>query len=168
MTHVQEQQELRKQTISAFHTAVDEENSDDDLLVPREKTRDEREQEEEEYRDFLERNVGEDLQNLITLDDGDLPVAAKDDATPEPATETKEEKKRRKKEKKKAKAMGKNKEDEDKEFLMKCVHCLTSDSYFNTFFQLYIQSRVDRSELRSCADIQRGHKRDPKYESRRW
>ena len=44
---------------------------DDGLFVPREKTKDEQEREEEEYQAFLEREVGEDLQALVTIDAND-------------------------------------------------------------------------------------------------
>lgn len=54
-------------------TSNDEEGSasDEDFLVPREKTKDEIEQEEEEYRVFLQREVGPnvDIKELITVDD---------------------------------------------------------------------------------------------------
>ena len=69
LTYVQEQSALRKEAIEAFHSAtkgqdeaIDEDGSDDDLLVLREKTKDEIQKEEEEYRDFLQREVGEDLE----------------------------------------------------------------------------------------------------------
>jgi protein KRI1 len=120
---VEEQRALRKETISAFHGAVDDEESEDDLLVPREKTKDEAEREEEEYREFLEREVGEDLHDLITLDAGDESAPY---LTDEPEPETKDEKKRRKKEKKgkekEAQARkAKSQEDNDREFLMKYI-----------------------------------------------
>ncbi|KAH9925911.1 Krr1-domain-containing protein [Epithele typhae] len=70
LTHVQEQARLRKDTIAAFHGAVDDED-EEELLVPREKTKDETEREEEEYRAFLQREVGEDLSGLITVE-GDV------------------------------------------------------------------------------------------------
>ena len=41
---------------------------EDDLLVPRTRTRDEIELEGEEYRAFLEREVGEDIHNLVTVE----------------------------------------------------------------------------------------------------
>ena len=58
LTHVEEQEILRRETIAAFHGAVDNQ-TEDDFLIPREKTQDEREREEEEYRTFLEREVGD-------------------------------------------------------------------------------------------------------------
>ncbi len=114
LTHVEEQSKLRDETIAAFHTAVDgEERSDeeDDLLVLREKTKDEIEKEEEEYRAYLQREVGEDLSELITIepDSGVGAVQAEEEERP---------KKKGKKEKKTAKS-GKSKQDEDQEFLLK-------------------------------------------------
>ena len=120
LTHVAEQAALRKETISAFHDAVtapkdSNAEDDDDFLVPREKTKDEIEREEEEYRQFLEREVGEDLKEIVTLETGTL--AGADDSDVEVKVEGKEEKKRKKKDTKEKK----NKEAEDQEFLMKCV-----------------------------------------------
>ncbi|KAL1744835.1 KRI1-like family C-terminal-domain-containing protein [Schizophyllum fasciatum] len=121
VTHVEEQRALRDETIAAFHTAVDSADDEDDLLVPREKTKDELEREEEEYRTFLEREVGEDLSHLVSLE-----AAA---STSEPAKEAEDEspKKKKKKEKKEKKASkeagkgGKSKEEEDHEFLMNYI-----------------------------------------------
>ena len=59
LTHVQEEAALRKETISAFHSAgISNGDDEGDLLILREKTKDEHEQEEEEYRVFLEREIG--------------------------------------------------------------------------------------------------------------
>ncbi|KAF8953200.1 KRI1-like family C-terminal-domain-containing protein [Flammula alnicola] len=69
LTHAEEQEALRKETIAAFHGAVAE-TGDDEFLIPREKTKDEREREEEEYRTFLEREVG-DLRELVSVDGND-------------------------------------------------------------------------------------------------
>ncbi len=103
---------MRNETITAFHTAVDVEDDEDDLLVPREKTKDELERQDEEYRDFLQREVGEDLSTLITIEDNGV----LDEPTQREEEEPKEKKKKRDK---KAKG-GKNTEG-DQEFLMKCV-----------------------------------------------
>lgn len=114
MTHVQEQKALRDETIAAFHTAVRAEEEEDDLLVPREKTKDELEQEEEEYQEFLEREVGQDLKELITVEEGSSVLA----------TEEVEDSKKAKKEKKTKKSKEKttkNKVEDDQEFLMKYV-----------------------------------------------
>jgi protein KRI1 len=117
---------LRRDAISAFRDAV-KEDEENELLQLREKTRDEAEQEEDEYRAFLEREVGADLRGLISLDDG----VAEPKAAPEPEgePESKEERKKRKKEekkkeKKKAAQAGtgvKSKEDEDRDFLIKSL-----------------------------------------------
>ena len=47
-TYVEEQQQLRDETINAFHGTIitNEGSDDDDILVPREKTKDEVEKEE--------------------------------------------------------------------------------------------------------------------------
>jgi hypothetical protein len=109
LTHVQEQATLRKETISAFHTATTGNNDDeDDLLVPREKTKDEQDREEEEYRAFLEHEVG-DLKDIIAI---------------EPYEGEGEAEEGQKKKKKVQKVDGtiskrKSKEDKDQEFLMK-------------------------------------------------
>lgn len=67
VTYAEEQEKLRKDTITAFHNAVP--NGDgDDFLIAREKTKDELQMEEEEYRAFLEKEVG-DLKKLINLED---------------------------------------------------------------------------------------------------
>lgn len=112
LTHVEEQSKLRDETIAAFHTAVDGKTSDeeDDLLVLREKTKDEIEREEEEYRAYLQREVGEDLSGLITVEAESGEGAAQ--------AEEGERPKKSKKEKKSAKS-GKSKQDDDQEFLLK-------------------------------------------------
>ncbi|KAF8141166.1 KRI1-like family C-terminal-domain-containing protein [Boletus edulis] len=72
LTHTEEQALLRSETRAAFQGAVDSEaQGDDDLLIPRSRTRDEIELEEEEYKAFLEREVGEDLHNLVTVDESE-------------------------------------------------------------------------------------------------
>lgn len=112
LTHVKEQKALRDETIAAFHTAVDEAESDDDLLVPREKTKDELEREEEEYQEFLKREVGENLNELITVEEEASAFIAED------AEEGKGTRKEKKAKKAKDKT-GKSKVEEDHEFLMK-------------------------------------------------
>ncbi|KZT22490.1 Krr1-domain-containing protein [Neolentinus lepideus HHB14362 ss-1] len=110
VTHVQEQKALRDETISAFQYAVKDEDGDDDddFLVPREKTKDELEREEEEYREFLKREVG-DIRQLVTIEPGEQDgVAALGE----------EEENEKKKNKKKSK---KSKEDKDREFLMNYI-----------------------------------------------
>ncbi|KAH7101091.1 KRI1-like family-domain-containing protein [Auriculariales sp. MPI-PUGE-AT-0066] len=93
-THVQEQSALRAETITAFTRAVDDE--EDDFLVPRSKTKDELEQEEEDYRAFLEREVGEDIRDLIHVEneDGWKQRAPTDAADEQPAQKKKGKKER--------------------------------------------------------------------------
>ncbi|RDB25162.1 Protein kri1 [Hypsizygus marmoreus] len=127
LTHVEEQRALRDETIAAFHQAVAEEDDDDGLLIPREKTKDEQELEEEEYRSFLEREVGGDLRALVT---GDLAEAeAHEDEHVSDEEEDKKEKKKTKKKKKKAEdgdrskdsVPQKSKAEADQEFLMNYI-----------------------------------------------
>ncbi|KAI0937833.1 hypothetical protein AcW1_003888 [Taiwanofungus camphoratus] len=112
LTHAEEQVALRKETISAFHTAVTKSEDDDDFLVPREKTKDELEREEEEYRAFLEREVGEELKEIVTVESTSAMVDIQDEA------DQKEAKKKNKKNKTKAK---KSKQEEDQEFLLNYI-----------------------------------------------
>ncbi|KAL1729503.1 KRI1-like family C-terminal-domain-containing protein [Schizophyllum commune] len=120
VTHVEEQRALRDETIAAFHTAVDSADDEDDLLIPREKTKDELEREEEEYRTFLEREVGEDLSHLVSVES-----AAGTSAAVKADAEEEESPKKKKKEKKKAEKVQdkgrKSKEEEDHEFLMNYI-----------------------------------------------
>jgi protein KRI1 len=128
---------------------IENEDSDDDLLVPRGKTKDEADLEEEEYREFLEREVGQDLKELITLDepsgarrptmedgdgDGDEAVANGEETKKERKARKKEKKRREKEKEQKGKeaasqgSQKQNKEDQDREFLMKSVSlCLGHD-----------------------------------------
>lgn len=73
-TYAREQEELKKETVAVFKNAVaasDDEDDEDDFLVPREKTKDEIVREEEEYREFLQREIGPnvDIRELITVED---------------------------------------------------------------------------------------------------
>jgi protein KRI1 len=88
------------------------------LLVPREKTKDEMEHEEEEYQEFLKREVGHDLSDLITVEPTDTKASM---VLQEENEEGKKKKKKGKKERENDKINGrsKNKEDEDHQFLMK-------------------------------------------------
>jgi protein KRI1 len=115
LPHVEEQRALRSETIAAFHSAVAD--NDDDFLVPREKTKDEMEREEEEYREFLAREVGEDLEGLITIEE-DV-IGAREGETSNDSAD----KKSKQKEKRKAT------QETDQEFLMKCG--------FQAFYMLY-------------------------------
>ncbi|QRV84027.1 Kri1 family protein [Ceratobasidium sp. AG-Ba] len=75
LTHAQEQEALRDETISAFRNAVEDEDEDEGgLLTLREGVRDEADLREEEYKDFLNREVGEDLSGLMWVEKGDTKV----------------------------------------------------------------------------------------------
>jgi protein KRI1 len=126
---------LRNETISAFHTAVLD-GDEEDLLVPREKTKDEMEREEEDYKEWLQREVGEDLRELVTVEPrlvGEESEIADDFKEEEKdggeAVETKKKKKKKDKNNKAAegnadqilqtKAM--SKEEADQQFLLEYV-----------------------------------------------
>ena len=80
-----------------FHNAVgDDQSGDEALLVPREKTKDEIEKEDEEYREFLEREVGGDLEMLVTIDADTVGVRETPDGGDEPKKKKKEEKREKK------------------------------------------------------------------------
>ncbi|KAF8164552.1 KRI1-like family-domain-containing protein [Pholiota molesta] len=126
LTHVEEQEALRRETIAAFHGAAAQ-IGDDDILVPREKTQDEREREEEEYRAFLEREVG-DLKELVTVDVNEEEGEVKDEeeeegeAEQEDTTTDKKKKKKKKKSKKTAEEpVKKTKAEQDQEFLLNYI-----------------------------------------------
>lgn len=130
LTHVEEQIALRDETISAFHKAVsDNEDTDDEdngggLLTLRGKTKDELEREEEDYRAYLEREVGsvKDLVQLI-----DFPENATDDdaQTEANARETgPSDAPPKAKKKRKSKRPQGQKTETDQEFLMKCAEYL--------------------------------------------
>jgi protein KRI1 len=110
---------LRDETIAVFHSVVrgdndTEDSDDDDLLILREKTKDELEKEEEEYRAFLQREVGEDLSNLVTVEES--MVTAKD------AVDADEPKKKPKKEKEPGqRGRSRSKQKTDQEFLIMFV-----------------------------------------------
>ncbi|EIN06607.1 Krr1-domain-containing protein [Punctularia strigosozonata HHB-11173 SS5] len=124
LTHVQEQSALREEIVSAFHTAVADDASEEenDLLVPREKTKDEIEKDEEDYRAWLQREVGADLRELVTVEPGDDEVG---EGPVEEAEEEGKNKKKNKKDKSKkdgarkvVKAKSASKEDADQQFLL--------------------------------------------------
>ncbi|KAJ3800296.1 KRI1-like family C-terminal-domain-containing protein [Lentinula aff. detonsa] len=109
LTHAEEQRQLRDETIAAIQQIDDVNNEGDDLFVLREKTKDEQEQEEEEYRSFLEREVGGDLKALVSIEESTW----KDEAPP--ITENEKKMKKRK---------GKNPEkaaEDAQEFLMNYI-----------------------------------------------
>ncbi|THH07868.1 hypothetical protein EW145_g3091 [Phellinidium pouzarii] len=123
-THAQEQAELRKETISAFHSALAGDGTaedEDDILIPREKTKDEIEREQEEYREFLTREVGEDISGLVTVEEGgNVKMNVEDEDGDEGTEDVAEESEKKKKKKKKTKGK-KTKEEADHEFLMNYI-----------------------------------------------
>ncbi|PPR06766.1 hypothetical protein CVT26_003916 [Gymnopilus dilepis] len=128
LTHAEEQEALRRETIAAFHAAVGDDGEGDDFLLPREKTQDEREKEEEEYRAFLEREVG-DLKELVSVDDlNDGQEEQKVEAAKEEGEEDAGSKKKNKKKSKKnadapdaGSSKKKSKAEEDQEFLLNYI-----------------------------------------------
>ncbi|KAL5521394.1 hypothetical protein ACEPAG_9320 [Sanghuangporus baumii] len=127
-THAQEQAALRKETISVFHSAVSQghtnadESEDDDILVPREKTKDEIEREEEEYRAFLAHEVGEDIGGLVSVERAEGSSVDEEKGHDGRERETEEEKEKPDKKKKKKKGKERNsKEQDDHEFLMNYI-----------------------------------------------
>ncbi|KAF7798812.1 hypothetical protein EIP86_010038 [Pleurotus ostreatoroseus] len=121
ITHVKEQEALRSETIAAFHTSAPDAEDDDDFLIPREKTKDELEREEEEYKEFLQREVGEDLKGLITVEEGDFLNDAEDEAESSQQEKKQAKEKKRDKKDKKAKKSERSKKEEDQEFLMNYI-----------------------------------------------
>jgi len=142
-THTEEQRQLLEETRAAFHTAVDDD--DDGLLIPREKTKDEIELEEEEYRDYLKREVGEDLEGLIVVGNSGGNEKSEDDTVKE-----KESKKKKKKSTKATEAKGK---DTDQEFLMKSVVFRITRAIAQ-FAQLYSQPGMDRQIGKTSTHVQ--------------
>ncbi|KAF8150489.1 KRI1-like family C-terminal-domain-containing protein [Mycena galopus ATCC 62051] len=123
VTHAEEQRRLRDETIAAFHANVgsdDDGDEDDGFLVPREKTLDEVAREEEEYRRFLESEVG-DLRDLVNVD-GAEPAEPAEEGAEEEGTKKKKKKSKEKKEKGgEDGAAGKSKQAEDQEFLVNYI-----------------------------------------------
>jgi protein KRI1 len=115
LTHTQEQATLRDETIAAFHKNIGED--EDDLLVPREKTKDELQLEEEEYKSFLEREVG-DINTLL----GEAQGGNESEHGQEQDKRRKKEKKKRAKEISEAesgpRSKKKSKEEADQQFLV--------------------------------------------------
>ncbi|KAG6837798.1 hypothetical protein H0H93_016166 [Arthromyces matolae] len=120
LTHVQEQSALRDETIAAFHNAV-EDQDDDNFLIPREKTKDEQQLEEEEYRSFLEREVGGDLKELVDIGRSDVSQVAPEEAIVN-ISDTEKQSKKKKKPKKAAKeASVQPRTESDQDFLMNYI-----------------------------------------------
>ena len=100
------------------------------MLVPREKTKDELQHEEEEYQEFLRREVGEDFHQLITVDQDAIGIH--ESAPTGGGDGDGGEKKKKDKGKEKGKGRPKEeKEREDQAFLMKCVPPETSLASLN-------------------------------------
>lgn len=92
------------------------------MLVPREKTKDELQREEEEYQEFLRREVGEDLHQLIEVDRDAIGIHENTPSGEGDGEGKKKGKKDKGKEKEKKRSRTKeDKEKEDQEFLMKCA-----------------------------------------------
>ncbi|KAJ1984641.1 Ribosome biogenesis protein Kri1 [Dimargaris verticillata] len=63
-TYVQEQEDLKADVMSAFHNAVElssDDESEDGFIVRKSKTVEEEEQENNEYRDFVYKNISDDM-----------------------------------------------------------------------------------------------------------
>jgi len=116
-TYAKDQESLKKETVLAFKEAVSSDSDGDEFLVSREKTKDEIEQEEEEYKEFLEREVGQiaEIKELITVEEGVERVHVEGEGdTSMPRKKDKKKKKRKAKE-------DTHTEESDKDFLFKCA-----------------------------------------------
>ena len=92
--------------------------------MPREKTKDELQREEEEYQEFLRREVGEDLHEFITIDGNAIDIhgnAPNDEGDGDGKKREKKKDKGKGKEKGRPKTKEKEKEKEDQEFLIRCA-----------------------------------------------
>ncbi|KAI0300435.1 KRI1-like family C-terminal-domain-containing protein [Multifurca ochricompacta] len=129
-THVAEQAALRAETIAAFHfstverglDANDMEQDEGGLFTLREKTKDEMEQEEAEYRAYLEREVGS-LEKILDLgDNGKGETRPKGEEDAQPHHSEKEIGKGKRKRKKRVKsAVGEETKELDQEFLINYI-----------------------------------------------
>jgi protein KRI1 len=139
-THVAEQAALRAETIAAFHSgtalqdaddtgdAAEEEEEEGGLFTLREKTKDEVEREEAEYRAYLEREVGP-LEKILDIGNEEKTVGEvrrQEEDVHVPPGEADSGKKKRKK---KGGKVVEERKVTDQEFLLKCVcffaFCLT-------------------------------------------
>jgi protein KRI1 len=129
-THVAEQAALRAETIAAFHSSAavqgadagdaEQEEEDGGLFTLREKTRDEIEREEAEYRAYLEREVGP-LEKILDLGEeenvgGGMRRQEEDVHVPPGGPDS-----GKKKRKKKGGKDVEERKETDQEFLIKCV-----------------------------------------------
>ena len=146
LPHVEEQRALRNETILAFNQTIAPDD-EDDILVLREKTRDEQEVEEEEYRVFLEREVGDDLHALISDDEVQGQVLSQSDH------HVKETPREKKKQKKRTDHVGhaagtKSQEQSHQDFLMKYIFIIVlflSMSYRTCVSYILNRGWIDRS-----------------------
>jgi protein KRI1 len=113
-THVQEQADLRAEMVAAFRDALPSElkEGEDDLLVLRENSKDETEREEQEYQEYIKREVG-DLKEIVWADESAL--------TPQAIDDTPLALKKPKSVRDKGKAKAEENKVSDQEFLMKWV-----------------------------------------------
>jgi protein KRI1 len=125
-THVAEQAALRAETIAAFHssaadTGYAEQQGEGGLFTLREKTRDEVEQEEAEYRAYLEREVGP-LEKILDLGEEEKAeewmLQKEEEDMRVPLGEADSGKKNKKK---KSKKIVEKREETDQDFLIKYV-----------------------------------------------
>ena len=120
------------------------------MLVPREKSKDELQREEEEYQEFLRREVGEDLHQLVEVDPDVIGIH---ENVPDGEGEGRKRKKKGKNRERKS-GQSKTKEDKEKndqEFLMKYALNLSySTRKLRPFSSSYILNRgwIDRSAKR--------------------
>jgi protein KRI1 len=123
-THVAEQAALRAETIAAFHSSAadTEQQEEGGLFTLREKTRDEVEQEEAEYRAYLEREVGplEKILDFGEEESAETGIRRKEEEDMHvPLGEAGSGKNNNKK--KKGKEVVEKREEKDQEFLIKFV-----------------------------------------------
>ena len=161
-THAEEQAALRAETVAAFHAGTVADDVDGEvvnqeqqggLFTLREKTRDEVEAEEAEYRAYLEREVGP-LEKILDLGEegkteGEVRLQEDDDKRALPAEV---ETGKKKKKKKKGRESGEERKETDQDFLIKCVRRFPVIHTMSDcpFIRSYILNRgwVDRSARR--------------------
>jgi protein KRI1 len=127
-THVAEQATLRAETIAAFHVNVgarDANTGDAEeeggLFTLREKTRDEVELEEAEYRAYLEREVGP-LETILDFgEEGKVEDVMRPQEDEDVHGHPGDAGSRKKKKKKKGGKIEEERKETDQEFLIKCV-----------------------------------------------
>jgi protein KRI1 len=162
-THVAEQAALRAETIAAFHSGgvvqgddagdAEQEQEEGGLFTLREKTRDEVEREEAEYRAYLEREVGP-LEKILDIGEeekvGDGIRPQEEDVHVAPAEADSGKKRKKRKEK-----VVEERKETDQEFLIKCVffamsRIISNKRYLISGLCSYILHRgwIDRSARR--------------------